>query len=80
MIYSQTMCFCAVTESAVVVGIASAAVMDVVYEIVVRVHSGDEERIQAFAQRNDGSASGFINRLIMEAMGVDKTTETAEDI
>ena len=47
-------------------------------EIKVRVPSGDKERIQAFAQRNGESVNGFINRLVAEAMGVDKTADTPD--
>lgn len=49
-------------------------------EIKVRVPKGDKEKIQAFAQNNGETVNGFINRLIMEAMGVDKTAGTGEDI
>lgn len=42
-------------------------------EIKVRVPKGDKEKIQVFAQGNGETLNGFINRLIAEAMGVDKT-------
>ena len=48
-------------------------------EIKVRVPKGDKERIQAFAQEKGETVNGFINRLIMEAMGVDKTEEASDD-
>ena len=44
-------------------------------EIKVRVPKGDKEKIQVFAQKNRETVNGFINRLIAEAMGADKTTE-----
>lgn len=44
-------------------------------EIKIRVPKGDKEQIQAFAQANGETVNGFINRLISEAMGVDKTTD-----
>ena len=49
-------------------------------EIKVRVPKGDKEQIQAFAQANGETVNGFINRLIAEAMGVDKTTEVDVDL
>jgi hypothetical protein len=49
-------------------------------EIKVRVPKGDKERIQAYVQERGETVNGFINRLIAEAMGVDKTTEGAEDL
>ena len=49
-------------------------------EIKVRVPKGDKERIQAFVQERGETVNGFINRLIAEAMGVDITTEGAEDL
>ena len=49
-------------------------------EIKVRVPKGDKEKIQAFAQENGETVNGFINRLIMEAMGVDKTAEGNDDL
>ena len=48
-------------------------------EIKVRVPKGDKERIQAYVQERGETVNGFINRLIAEAMGVDKTTDGAED-
>ena len=44
-------------------------------DIRLRVPKGDKERIQTFAEANGETVNGFINRLIAEAMGVDKTTE-----
>ena len=49
-------------------------------EIKVRVPKGDKEKIQAFAQEKGETVNGFINRLIMEAMGVDKTEEASDDL
>ena len=49
-------------------------------EIKVRVPNGDKEKIQAFAQKNGESVNGFINRLIAEAMGVDKTAEGNDNL
>ena len=48
-------------------------------EIKVRVPKGDKHRIQAYVQERGETVNGFINRLIAEAMGVEKTTEGAED-
>ena len=47
-------------------------------EIKVRVPKGEKEKIQAFAQKNGETVNGFINRLISETMGVDKTAEGAD--
>ena len=44
-------------------------------DIRVRVPKGQKEKIQAFAESNGETVNGFINRLITEAMGVDKTTD-----
>ena len=44
-------------------------------EIKVRVPKGDKEKIQTYAQSRNETVNGLINRLITEAMGVDKTTE-----
>ena len=44
-------------------------------EIKVRVPKGEKEKIQAFAEARGETVNGFINRLIQEAMGVDKTAE-----
>ena len=49
-------------------------------EIKVRVPKGDKEKIQAFAQQSGETVNGFINRLIVEAMGVDKTAEASDDL
>ena len=49
-------------------------------EIKVRVPKGDKEKIQAFAQQSGETVNGFINRLIGEAMGVDKTAEASDDL
>ena len=44
-------------------------------DIRVRVPKGEKEKIQAFAEARGETVNGFINRLIKEAMGVDKTAE-----
>ena len=44
-------------------------------DIRLRVPKGDKEKIQDFAEANGETVNGFINRLICEAMGVDKTAE-----
>ena len=49
-------------------------------DIRVRVPKGDKERIQAFAEANGETVNGFINRLIMEAKGVDKTAKASDDL
>lgn len=49
-------------------------------EIKVRVPKGDKEKIQTFVQENGETVNGFINRLIAEAMGVDKTAEDNENL
>ena len=49
-------------------------------DIRLRVPKGEKDRIQAFAEARGETVNGFINRLIAEAMGVDKTTEGAEDL
>lgn len=48
-------------------------------EIKVRVPKGDKEKIQAYAQSRGETVNGFINRLIADAMGVDKTAEGDKD-
>ena len=47
-------------------------------DIRLRVPKGKKEQIQAFAASNGESLNGFINRVINETMGVDKTTEAPE--
>ena len=42
-------------------------------DIRLRVPKGEKERIQAFAEARGESLNGFINRLIVAAMGADKT-------
>ena len=49
-------------------------------EIKVRVPKGDKEKIQAYAQSHGETVNGFINRLIAEAMGVDKTEEASDNL
>ena len=48
-------------------------------DIRLRVPKGQKDKIQAFAAENGESLNGFINRVINEAMGVDKTTEAGID-
>ena len=45
-------------------------------DIRVRVPKGMKEKIQVYAEANGETINGFINRLISEALGVDKTTGT----
>lgn len=49
-------------------------------EIKVRVPKGQKEKIQAFAESRGETVNGFINRLIADAMGVDKTTGDGQDL
>ena len=49
-------------------------------DIRVRVPKGDKDKIQAFAEARGETVNGFINRLIAEAMGVDKTAEGDQDL
>ena len=49
-------------------------------EIKVRVPKGDKEKIQAYAQSQGETVNGFINRLIADAMGVDKTAGNGQDL
>ena len=44
-------------------------------DIRLRVPKGEKEKIQAFAETRDETVNGFINRLIAEAMGVEKTAD-----
>lgn len=44
-------------------------------DIRLRVPKGQKEKIQAFAEANGESLNGFLNRLIAEAMGEDKTAD-----
>lgn len=48
-------------------------------DIRLRVPKGEKERIQTFAEARGETVNGFINRLIAEAMGADKTAETGEN-
>ncbi len=45
-------------------------------DIRLRVPSGKKEQIQEFAEAHGESLNGFLNRLIDEAMGVQKTDDT----
>lgn len=49
-------------------------------DIRVRVPKGQKERIQAYAESRGETLNGFINRLIAEAMGVDKTADAGQDL
>ena len=44
-------------------------------DIRLRVPKGEKEKIQAFAESQGETINGFINRLITEAMGVEKTAD-----
>ena len=45
-------------------------------DIRVRVPKGMKEQIQAYADANGETVNGLINRLICNALGVDKTADT----
>ena len=49
-------------------------------DLRVRVPKGMKEQIQAYAEANGETVNGFINRLISDALGVDKTTDTKSDL
>ena len=49
-------------------------------DIRFRVPKGQKERIQQFAEANGESTNAFIYRLILEAMGEDKTNNHHEDL
>ena len=49
-------------------------------DIRVRVPKGQKEKIQAYAESRGETVNGFINRLIAEAMGVDKTADEGQDL
>ena len=49
-------------------------------DLRVRVPKGMRDQIQAFADANGETVNGFINRLIGEALGVDKTAERTPDL
>ena len=49
-------------------------------DIRLRVPKGEKEKIQAFAETQGETVNGFINRLIAEAMGVDKTAGGNENL
>ena len=48
-------------------------------EIKIRIPKGQKETVQAFAQERGASVNALIWGLLQEAMGVDKTTDGAED-
>ena len=45
-------------------------------DIRLRVPKGEKEKIQSFAEAQGETVNGFINRLIAEAMGVEKTADS----
>ena len=47
-------------------------------DIRLRVPKGEKEKIQAFAEAHGESLNGFLNRLIEEAMGVEKTKNESD--
>ena len=49
-------------------------------EIKIRIPKGQKETVQAFAQERGESVNALIWGLLQEAMGVDKTTDGAEDL
>ena len=49
-------------------------------DIRLRVPKGEKEKIQAFAEAQGETVNCFINRLIAEALGVDKTAEATENL
>lgn len=49
-------------------------------DLRVRVPKGMKEQIQAYAEANGETVNGFINRLICDALGVEKTTDTKSDL
>ena len=49
-------------------------------DIRLRVPKGQKEKIQAYAESRGETVNGFINRLIADAMGVDKTADDGQDL
>ena len=49
-------------------------------DIRLRVPKGQKEKIQAYAESRGETVNGFINRLIADAMGVDKTVDDGQDL
>ena len=49
-------------------------------DIRLRVPKGEKEKIQAFAEAQGETVNGFINRLISEALRMDKTTDASDDL
>ena len=49
-------------------------------DIRLRVPKGQKEKIQAYAESRGETVNGFINRLIAETMGVDKTADGGQDL
>ena len=49
-------------------------------DIRLRVPKGQKEKIQAYAESRGETVNGFINRLIADAMGLDKTPEGGQDL
>ena len=49
-------------------------------DIRLRVPKGQKEKIQAYAESRGETVNGFINRLIADAMGVDKTADEGQNL
>ena len=49
-------------------------------DIRLRVPKGQKEKIQMYAESRGETVNGFINRLIADAMGLDKTPEGDQDL
>lgn len=49
-------------------------------EIKIRIPKGQKEAVQAFAQERGESVNALIWQLLQDAMGVDKTADTSEDL
>ena len=49
-------------------------------DIRLRVPKGQKEKIQMYAESRGETVNGFINRLIVEAMGLDKTADGVQDL
>ena len=49
-------------------------------DIRLRVPKGQKEKIQMYAESRGETVNGFINRLIADAMGVDKTADGDQDL
>ena len=49
-------------------------------EIKIRIPKGQKEVVQAYAQENGVSVNALIWQLLQDAMGVDKTAASGEDL